>query len=273
MIEMIEIILFLILISIGILLIKHRFEQRADLTKKQQTSVSTATAASPPRLSNIWAAITNDMLSTFVVAVVLLIIGSIISNYWQNNLESPEKEFSFASQQEFQQNFDRVSGSWQVNGNCLKGSGEFRMKNSENLKWWKIKISPCEKEFSDATVKVGNYNFNYWIYEDSRSSLYGAVTKKYFAGNIRYGTMELDPGQSGRVETFGSAPLPVTVISDKSFIYPKSPDMKMLAGDMDVVYSSSYLAEYAGAPADSPVQGTISFYFGSNAGIGKIEIW
>jgi hypothetical protein len=264
MIEMIEIILFLILISIGILLIKHRFEQRADLTKKPQTS--------PSRISGIWTAITKDMLSTFVVAVVLLIIGSIIFNYWQNNLESPEREFSFSTQAEFQQNFDQASGSWQVNGNCLRGAGEIRLKNSENLKWWKIKISPCEKEFSDATVKVGNYNFNYWIYEDSRSSLYGAVTKKYFAGNIRYGTMELDP-VGGRMETFGSAPVPVTVISDKSFVYPKSPDLKILAGDTKVVLSRSYLAAYAGAPADSPVQGTISFYFGANAGISKIEIW
>lgn len=269
---MIEIILFLILISIGILLIKHRFEQRADLIKKQQTSASAATAASPSRLSNIWTAITKDLFSTFVIAVVLLIIGYGVFSYWQNNLESPEKAFTFGSQAEFQQNFDRASGNWQVSGNCLKGAGEIRLKNSENLKWWKIKISPCEKEFSDAAVRVGNYNFNFWIYEDSRSSLYGEVTKKYFAGNIRYGTTELDP-VGGRVETFGSAPVPVTVISDKSFVYPKSPDMKMLAGDMDVVSSRSYLASYAGAPTDSPVQGAVSFYFRGNAGISKIEIW
>lgn len=238
-----------------------------------QPSAATTTPPNPSKISAFYNWAKKDMFSAAVLALFIVIVVAISYSYWQNNLEGPAKTFAFSSEQEFQQNFDRVSGNWYVSGNCLKGSGEFQLKNSAELKWWKIKILPCEKEITDASVNVGNFRFNYQKYEDSRSSLYGAVIKKYVIGNIYYGKAELAPVGGTPTEVFGEAPLPVTVISDKSVVYSKSPDLKILVGDIDVVSSRSYLAEYAGAPTGTLAQGTISFYFSSNTGISKIEIY
>lgn len=222
---MIEIILFLILLSISVLLIKRRFEHRPDWTKKTQTPAQPAT---PSRISTIWMAMKKDLLSTAVVAVILLGIVYGVFSYWQDN--SPDEIRS-------------------VGGNSIN--------LGEIPDWYKIEVWPKEEEFGKISVFSGKHEFRYWVGKDN----YGT---EYYQARILYNGKEIGP-IGGAIRKFTNTPLPIVATNTGSG-GTLLPDISVSAGEIEIVSGRSYLANNApvigpvSIRADKPIKEVRIFY-------------
>lgn len=132
----------------------------------------------------------KDPFSAVVVAVVLLVVGYLAFstfNYWWNNYSSSEI-YAFTSQQEFQKNWQVISGNWQVKNGYLEGSGNIALKN-DLARVTKIRVVPADKEIVDLSVGVGShYEFRYW--QDAQT---GKTTKLRIA--VFYDGVRIPPGR------------------------------------------------------------------------------
>jgi hypothetical protein len=152
---MIEIILFLVLLSISILLIKRRFEQRADLTKKTQTP---AQPAAPSWLSAKFAAMKKDLLSTAVIVGVLIVIVYGAFSIWQDNFSDE-----------------------------IRSVGGTSINLGEIPDWYKIEVWPKEEEFGRISVFSGKHEFQY-------ERCFDRYSIEYYCASVLYGNKAITEG-------------------------------------------------------------------------------
>lgn len=159
---MIEIILFLILLSISILLIKRRFEHRPDWTKKSQTPASGAAPAPETWYSRQWTSISSKI--TFWNVVILLVVMVVL--LWNSFFTTTH---TFTTKENFPNNWQINSGSEnvKVENNCLviSGPAEMALRGSENMDATEVVLVPCDKELNDVTVGIGDLDFRYYYGE------------------------------------------------------------------------------------------------------------